>query len=514
MGSWLPKLTDFFRPVGGSVLPPKGIPTRSRTKLTPPTAPVERDRVPAPIIRPRSRRSDDNGNLAMLKNPWNRIQPTQNFGLYAAIRETIPIVDAAIVKKRQILGCPLIDAKPETRREVMAWLESLHVHGLQRGWGNWLATFADNALHYGRAHTEIIRTNDRTDVWGLQQIHPKTITLRPSEDRVSVEIVQSQPFAGEPILLPSLLMLNWMHEIHGDDPNGTSLLWGLPFVAEIMQKLFKNLGSTWDRFGTPRYHINWDPPDDWDDPDGTQSDEILADLSAQFNQSLESGVQGDIVDFYTSGKVTVSIIGAEGETLALEMPMRAVEEQIVTKTHIPPSAFGLHWASGEQLTQFQANLLTVDTNALRAEVTPEIAYLIDYRQRLTGGDRNIRLIWPEPTLIDIFNQSRADFFRQNAIQLQQRNLQNDWRLGLIDEYDYVRKMRPELAHLTDEEIDARLPDLAHEPPDEATPSDNGDGRTGTGGGGGLGPGSSTGNSLNDMLYYQREALTNGNGKKH
>lgn len=480
-----------------------------------PAPTLERERPPAAVVRPKGRPSYDQGNLSLLNNPWSRINPTQNFALYAAIREVCPIVDAAIVKKRQLIGCPIIDAAPDTKREVELWLASLRVNGLQRGLEMFLGTFADNGLHFGRAHAEIILNNERTDVWGIQQLHPKTIHLRPHPDRVSIEVVQNQPFGGEPQAIPTLLQLNYIHEVRGDDPNGTSLLWGLPFVAEIMQKLLKNLGSTWDRFGTPRYHINWEPPEDFDDPQGAIADEILSDLATQFNSSLESGVKGDIVDFYTSGKVTVTIIGAEGESLAVEMPMRTVAEQVVTRTGLPPFAFGLHWSPGEQLTQLQADLLRTDIATHRGELTPELAYLIDYRQRLTGGDRNVRLLWPEPTLIDVFAKTRADFFRQNALEIQMRNLVMQWRQGAVDAYDFVRATRPEISHLSNDEIDDRLPNLKKEPPElEADPA-TGAGRTGTGGGGGLGPGSAnSANYLMDQLkdgeiYNPRKALSNG-----
>lgn len=452
---------------------------------------AERDRPPVPISRPRGRASWDNPTFGY-NNPWSQIPPTQNFALYAALRESIPILSAAITKKRQLIGCPLIDAKDETKREVLSWLGNLNVNHIQHGWNNALGTWIDSAMLFGRGHMEMILNSDRSDVWGLQPLHPKTITLKPNKDTYSIDIVQSQPFAGQPVLLPGALMLNFIHDLRGDDPNGTSLLWGLPFVAEIMQKVLKNLGSTWDRYGTPRYHVNWLPPDDFNDPDGSISQGVMADLSGNFVSALASGMQGDVVDFYTSGRVTVDIIGAQGDSLAIEMPMRAIAEQIVAATDIPPFAFGLHWAVGEQMTQLQADLLLTSIQNLRAELQPELEYLIDYRQRLTGGDRNVRLLWPEPTLIDIFNKNRAEFFRQTGRQIQVQVNDQLWQMGVISEYDYVREMRPELAHLTDDEIDSRLPDLEHEPPEPMAALPGGPGRTGTGGGGGLNPGSPAG----------------------
>lgn len=444
-----------------------------------------------PISRPRGRASWDGGEF-LYNNPFSRITPTQNFALYAALRESLPILSAAISKKRQLIGCPLIDARPEVKRELLGWLGNLNVNRTQHGWNNALGTWVDSAMLYGRGHMEMILDSSQSDVWGLQPLHPKTIHFHPNPDRYSIDIVQTQPYAGTPVLLSPVLMLNLVHDVRGDDPSGTSLLWGLPFIGEIMQKILKNLGSTWDRYGTPRYHVNWLPPDDFNDPDGAISKTIMGDLSGNFVSALESSQQGDVVDFYTSGRVTVTIIGAEGESLNIEMPMRAISEQIVAATDIPPFAFGLHWSVGEQMTQLQADLLLTSITNLRDELQPELEYLIDYRQRLTGNDRNVRLLWPEPTLIDIFNKTRAEFFRQTGRQIQVQVNDQLWLMGMLTEYDYVREMRPELAHLTETEIDQRLPNLQHEPPQPMAPPPGGPGATSGGGGGGLNPGSPAG----------------------
>jgi len=470
--------------------------------------PADRPAAPVAISRPRGRPSYEATDF-LTPSAFQRIPVAANFGLYAALREMVPILNAAISKKRKLIGCPVIDGKPETKREVTAWLNSLAVNHIQTGWGNWIGTWTDNALLYGRAHTEIILNSDQSDVYGAQELHPKTVSLRSNRDRYSVDVVQQQSFGVEPVTLPPLRMLNLSHDIRGDDPNGTSILWGLPFITEIMGKMLKNLGSTWDRYGTPRYHINWMPSEDFSDPNGTESDAIMSGLAEQFVGSLESGIQGDIVDFYTSGKVTIEIIGANGESLNIEVPMRAISEQVVATTHIPPFAFGFHWANGDVMTQLQADLLTVDIKNLRGELQGPIEYLIDFRQRLTGGDRNIKLIWPQMSLIDIFNLERANFFKQNARQIQYDVGVKLWRVGVLSRWDFAREARPELDHLTNEEIDERLPDLELEPPEEMGPGDNGSGRTGTGGGGGENPGSLTGRAAIDRELD----LANGNGHR-
>ncbi len=53
----------------------------------------------------------------------------------------------------------------------------------------------------------------------------------------------------------------------------------------------------------------------------------------------------EIRDFFSTasadGDVRVTIIGAEGEVMEFETPARALLEQVVSKTHLPPMLFGL-----------------------------------------------------------------------------------------------------------------------------------------------------------------------------
>jgi len=417
-------------------------------------------------------------------NPFGRVPLTQNYGLYRACRESLPLLDAAIVKMVQFVSVPTIKADDDTAAEIEAWLATLHVNRVQTGFSNWLGNFADNMLTYGRAHSEIVLNNDHSDVYGLLQIHPKTIALRPSVDRYSVLIVQNQALAGAPVVLPQLLTLSAYHSMREDDPNGTSLLWSMPFMAEILIKMTKSLGSTWERFGTPRYHVNWEPPADFPDPTGTKAQAFVDGLTNQFNASLQGGISNSIQDFFSAGKVTVTVIGADGEALDFGAPVRSLEEQICAATGIPPMAFGLQWSTTERMSAVQAALLSSHIRQIRTELDEELRYLIDLRQRLVGGDREFELEWPDPTLLDTAETSRARFFDESGRASQITNCLSLFRLGVYDQYDMARELRPELATLDAEQIDARLPNLATEAPPEAPPAAAGGGPDAGGGDGG------------------------------
>lgn len=419
---------------------------------------------PVALSRPRGRASWALGGFDLFQNPLARVPTTQNYALYHSLRETIPLIDAAIVKTAEFVGEPTIDADTGTKQEIEDWLARVSVNRIQTGWKNWLTTWISNGLEYGRAHTEIILAADRKDIYALMELHPATLFLRPAGDRYSVQIVQNQALGTEPVLLNPRLLLNLIHNVQGDDPNGTSLLWGLPFVGEIIGKMINALGESWDRYGVPRYHVNWLPPEGFSDPQGSQSREIMSEISGKFQQGLVSAKEGDIRDFYTSGTVAVNIIGAAGEALDVEAPMRSLIEQVVAKTGIPPFAFGLQWATTERMSAVQAALLSEMIHNLRAEMTGELTYLITLRQQLAGRDTEFKLCWPAPTLLDDLDTSRAALFTEQSRDQLIKNEEALWRAGASDRLQFARQVRPDLAKLDDAELLRRLPDLPQEPP--------------------------------------------------
>lgn len=459
-----------------------------------------RPRPPVALSRPRTRPTWALGGFDAFFGPFTRIPTAQNYNLYATLRETLPILDAAVHKTIQFVGVPSIDAEPDTKQAIEDWLGMVSVNRIQTGWTNWLATWLDNALTFGRAHTEIILTADRKDIYALLEVHPATIRLRPSTDRYSVEILQDQAITGMSVPLNPLLMLNAVHHIQGDDPNGTSLFWGLPFVAEIAAGMLKDLKSTWQRFGTPTYHVNWEPPEGFSDPDGAQSEIIMSAMNSRFNAAMESRLEGDVRDFFSSGVVKVEVIGAAGETLDFETPMRSLTEQIVAKTGIPPMAFGLQWSTTERMSAVQAGLLSSMIDHLRAEIESELTYLITLRQQLSGGDTQFKLCWPPANLLDDMDQARAHLFDEQARQTKISNVMNLWTDGFLTKYDAARELREDMAELDDRQIDQRLPDLPDQPPAPPAPAP-------LSGGGSAGP--PPGNQPNAALV---ESMTNGNGR--
>lgn len=431
---------------------------------------------------PVSRRNQGNGRVSSLvgrpswylaggfTSPFFRIPEVQNLRIYGQLRELIPLLDVAVQKLIQFVGVPCIEADDALKTELEAWLTGVQVNREQYGFSNWLKIWLGDMLTYGRAHTEIVFDSQQRDVHGLVELSTPTIHIRPNVDGYNLDFVQDGLFAAQPTLLPAERLLNGFHDVRGDDPYGRSLLYSLPFVGEIWIAAARSVGQNWDRIGTPSFQVHTAFPAAFDDPQGTESNAVVSGIQGNWEAAMNSRKDGKVRDFFSKssadGDVRVTLLGPDGQVLPFETDSRTLMEQITAKTGLPPFMFGLQWATTERLSEQQAKLLSALICWLREETTAPITRLLELRQALVGSKGKWALEWPELSLVDQMETAKAEFMDAQADQVEWENFMEQWRSGIVDEYDVARHFRADLAKLSNAEIDAKLPKLAKEPPEQ------------------------------------------------
>ena len=79
-----------------------------------------------------------------------------------------------------------------------------------------------------------------------------------------------------------------------------------------------------------------------------------------------------VSDFVAVGDVQIKAIGADGQQMDSEVPVRQMLEQIVAKMGIPPFLLGLSWSSTERMSSQQADMLTSELTAYRRILEPAL----------------------------------------------------------------------------------------------------------------------------------------------
>ena len=329
-----------------------------------------------------------------------------DMALYKSLREAIPIIDAAIYKLVRLIGGFEISCENKNAQRLLkSFLQTVSVGGSRQGIEAFISSFFEQLLTYGTAIGEMI--TDGNTVTHLYNADLKQISL--SEGSSALDIVVSADKGNGsfvPVKYPALVLLG----VHNPEPGslyGTSVLKGLPFVSDILLKIYNTIGTNWERVGNVRFAVTYKPSNDAVDKAYAKERAML--VADEWSKTMSSG-SGAAKDFVAVGDVSIKAIGADNQILDSEVPVREMLEQIVAKLGIPPFLLGLSWSTTERMSFQQADILTSEIEAYRRELNPVISQICRLFLRLHGFDCDFEINWEAITLQDITELSRSRYY--------------------------------------------------------------------------------------------------------
>lgn len=204
-----------------------------------------------------------------------------------------------------------------------------------------------------------------------------------------------------------------------DSPYGVSLLRSMPFLTEILLKIYNAIGMNWERMGNVRFAVVYKPGDDA--VDRAYAKERSEQIAAEWSAAMQAGKNGTVRDFVAVGDVGIQVIGGDAPILDSEIPVRQLLEQIVAKTGVPPFMLGLSWSSTERMSSQQADLLTTEITALRRTLTPAVERICSLWLRMHGYDGRVEAVWEDINLQDQVEEARAALYLEQARKLRLEN---------------------------------------------------------------------------------------------
>ena len=186
---------------------------------------------------------------------------------------------------------------------------------------------------------------------------------------------------------------------------------GMPFLAEILMKIYQTIGTNWERAGNVRYSVICKGGDDLDPAVAQERGKQVA---QEWSRAMEAGKNGTVRDFVAVGDVEIKVIGGENPILDSEVPVRQILEQLVSKTGLPPFLLGLNWTTTERMSAQQADILTSELWAIRRTVQPVIEKICRTFLALEGLDNRVEIEWDDISLQDITEEAKADLYRAQA----------------------------------------------------------------------------------------------------
>ncbi len=330
--------------------------------------------------------------------------------LYRAIREGVPVVDAAIWKLVRLCGgvhprC----GRADLQRDLNRFWDTVDVGWGQRGMDSFLDRYLDDLFTCGRALGEIVLTGDGREVAAVLCADPEQVEARSGDTPLDFRLCLRE--AGEPRELPwQELLLFTPFQPTADSPLGVSLLRSMPFLSGILLKIFQAVGQNWERAGSLRFAVVCHPGPD----EGAFAQERCSQIAQEWSAAMQAGREGTVRDFVAVGDVDIKVIGADSPILDSQVPVRQILEQLVARTGIPPFMLGLSWSSTERMSTQQADLLTSEITAIRRCVAPALCRVAELWLRLRGYDAGVELEWEDINLQDLVEEARAQLYRAQA----------------------------------------------------------------------------------------------------
>lgn len=330
--------------------------------------------------------------------------------VYREMRESIPVLDAAVGKMVRLCGGFEVRCKnPQAQHKLNAFLQMMPCGRGQMGIESFLSGYLDSLLTYGRAVGEMVVAGGklRAVCWG------DVTTLEVQEGNNSLDVVlwgMDDHGLMRPLPYQHLLLFTTMNP-EPAHPYGVSMFRGMPFLADILLKIYNTIGSNWERAGNLRYSVICKGGENLDTVTAQERGKAVAE---QWSKAMEDGKNGTIRDFVAVGDVEIKVIGGEAPLLDSEVPVRQILEQLVAKTGLPPFLLGLSWSTTERMSTQQADILTSELWALRRTVEPAMRKICQTFLALEGLDNRVEILWDDISLQDITQESQAALYNAQA----------------------------------------------------------------------------------------------------
>lgn len=334
------------------------------------------------------------------------------YRLFETLRESVPLIDGALDKIVRLTGDFEVKCKSRVAQSALRqFLKNVKVGANGRGIACFINSYLNQLLTYGTAVGEIVPYSDKSGIAALYNASLDSVELKCGDSPLDL-LICSRSGVGEavPVKNPSLILHTALNPAPGK-AYGRSILRGLPFVSDILLKIFNSIGENWERVGNIRFAVSCSS-------DGANAKERAQQIARQWSLAMSDKEQTR--DFVSVGDVSIKVIGADNQILDSEVPVRQLLEQIVAKLSVPPFLLGLSWSSTERMASQQCDILTSELEWYRALITPVIDKICRTFLRMSGFEDSVEIEWSNINLQDETELAQARLWRAQALEIEQR----------------------------------------------------------------------------------------------
>ncbi len=331
--------------------------------------------------------------------------------IYRAIREAVPVVDAAILKLIRLTGGFSVTCNStKAELELTDFLKNVNTGRGTKGIDAFLDAYLDSMITGGRAVGEIVLRGNR-EIAAILCGNVADICIKEGKTPLDFQICGKESFTPKPLPYQELLLFTPFNP-DADNPYGASILRSMPFLADILMKIYNSIGINWERCGNIRYAVLMKPSGDMFDRAG--ANDRAETVAKEWSRAMQDSKNGSVRDFVAVGDVDIKVIGSDNQILDSQVPVRQIVEQLIARTGIPPFMLGLNWSSTERMSAQQADLMNSEISAIRRSLEPVILKICSVFLRMRGYADKVNIEWKHVDLQDAVELSRAKLLNAQA----------------------------------------------------------------------------------------------------
>ncbi|MDR1628260.1 MAG: serine/threonine protein phosphatase [Oscillospiraceae bacterium] len=362
-----------------------------------------------------------------VRHPFSAIEnynPLTGFEmkLYSTLKEAVPIIDAATSKIVRLVGDFRISCEDkDIEYEINKFMQGVQVNACGLGASSFILTHLNQLLTYGTAVGEIVVNGDGNRIKALYNAFLGDVELKVDSSPLKLKICRKKENGeSEEIKYPELILISALNPEPGHI-YGNSIMKGLPFISNILLKIYNSIGTNWERIGNVRFAVTYKPSSDAGER--AYAKDRAKQIAEQWGRAMKDSNHPS--DFIAVGDVGIKVIGADNQILDSQVPVRQMLEQIISKLSIPPFLLGLSWSTTETMSNQQADILSSELEGYRRLLNPIINKICNIWLGLSGYISDYKIVWENVNLKDELQLSNARLNNAKAREIEQRINENE-----------------------------------------------------------------------------------------
>ncbi len=315
------------------------------------------------------------------------------------------------------------------QNELDYFCDNVKVNSSGASLGVFIDTYLDSLITYGKAVGEVIIDSETGEISGLANGDSTILRIKRGKTPLDARYFILDNSNELEITHPERILCSILNE-SPKNPEGVSLLRGLPCFSDVLMRIYRCIGQNFDRVGNVRYAVTYKPSSD--SCDRTFAKERAQQIAKEWSDGMTSQKSGLVKDFIAVGDVDIKVIGADNQLIDTEIPVRQLLQQLISKLSVPPFLLGLNWSSTERMSTQQVDILTSELEYYRRILTPVIRKIGRTFLSLKGSDSDVSVEWANINLQDETELSKARLYNAQAEEIELRNRRTREEAGYDD----------------------------------------------------------------------------------